>query len=89
MCDSNKCLLCAGEQQEVGAGGEGAAASADMVETARAWARPVHTELDALATLKKLLERCSPLTQYTFPYTLTLSVWNHSAMLSLLDYWVT
>ncbi|CAH0598282.1 unnamed protein product [Chrysodeixis includens] len=49
--------LAQGEQQEVGAGGEGAAASADMVETARAWARPVHTELDALATLKKLLER--------------------------------
>ncbi|PZC70744.1 hypothetical protein B5X24_HaOG214959 [Helicoverpa armigera] len=49
--------LAQGEQQEVGAGGEGAAASRDMVETARVWARPVHTELDALATLKKLLER--------------------------------
>ncbi|XP_049881182.1 maternal protein exuperantia [Pectinophora gossypiella] len=49
--------LAQGEQQEVGAGGEGAAASKDMVETARQWARPVHTELDALATLKKLLER--------------------------------
>ncbi|KAJ2938733.1 hypothetical protein O0L34_g3344 [Tuta absoluta] len=51
--------LAQGEQQEVGAGGEGApgAASADMVETARQWARPVHTELDALAQLKTLLER--------------------------------
>ncbi|CAH2098277.1 unnamed protein product [Euphydryas editha] len=52
--------LAQGEQQEVGGGGEGgagAAASADMVETARVWARPVHTELEALANLKKLLER--------------------------------
>lgn len=49
--------LAQGEQQEVGAGGEGASASKDMVETARAWARPVQTELEALATLKKLLER--------------------------------
>ncbi|XP_075986270.1 maternal protein exuperantia [Anticarsia gemmatalis] len=49
--------LAQGEQQEVGAGGEGVSASKDMVETARAWARPVHTELEALATLKKLLER--------------------------------
>nr|WRY74154.1 maternal protein exuperantia [Athetis dissimilis] len=49
--------LAQGEQQEVGAGGEGASASKDMVETARAWARPVHTELEALASLKKLLER--------------------------------
>ncbi|CAB3220900.1 unnamed protein product [Arctia plantaginis] len=49
--------LAQGEQQEVGAGGEGASASKDMVETARAWARPVHTELEALATLKNLLER--------------------------------
>lgn len=48
--------LAQGEQQEVGAGGEGTA-SADMVATARAWARPVHTELEALANLKKLLER--------------------------------
>ncbi|CAG9122205.1 unnamed protein product [Plutella xylostella] len=49
--------LAQGEQQEVGAGGEGAPPSAHMVETARAWARPVSTELDALATLKTLLER--------------------------------
>lgn len=49
--------LLTGEQQEVGAGGEGATASKDMVETARVWARPVHTELEALANLKKLLER--------------------------------
>ncbi|CAG4934799.1 unnamed protein product [Parnassius apollo] len=49
--------LAQGEQQEVGAGGEGTAASKDMVETARLWARPVHTELEALANLKKLLER--------------------------------
>ncbi|CAH2058160.1 unnamed protein product, partial [Iphiclides podalirius] len=49
--------LAQGEQQEVGAGGEGASASKDMVETARVWARPVHTELEALAKLKKLLER--------------------------------
>ncbi|KAL0810894.1 hypothetical protein ABMA28_010197 [Loxostege sticticalis] len=52
--------LAQGEQQEVGAGGEGGgtgAASADMVETARAWARPVATELEALAALKQLLER--------------------------------
>ncbi|XP_013147808.1 PREDICTED: maternal protein exuperantia [Papilio polytes] len=49
--------LAQGEQQEVGAGGEGASASKDMVETARAWARPVHTELDALVNLKNLLER--------------------------------
>lgn len=49
--------LAQGEQQEVGAGGEGASATKDMVETARTWARPVHTELEALATLKKLLER--------------------------------
>lgn len=49
--------LSLGEQQEVGAGGEGAAASKDMVETARAWARPVATELAALASLKQLLER--------------------------------
>ncbi|KAL4716792.1 hypothetical protein ACJJTC_001948 [Scirpophaga incertulas] len=49
--------LAQGEQQEVGGGGEGAGASADMVETARLWARPVQTELEALATLKKLLER--------------------------------
>ncbi|OWR52194.1 exuperantia, partial [Danaus plexippus plexippus] len=47
--------LAQGEQQEVGAGGEGT--SKDMVETARQWARPVHTELEALANLKKLLER--------------------------------
>lgn len=40
----------------MGAGGE-AACSRDLVETARAWARPVHTELDALASLKRLLER--------------------------------
>ncbi|KAI8423679.1 hypothetical protein MSG28_012716 [Choristoneura fumiferana] len=33
--------LFGGEQQEVGAGGEGAAASKDMVETARSWARPL------------------------------------------------
>ncbi|KAI8423680.1 hypothetical protein MSG28_012716 [Choristoneura fumiferana] len=33
--------LAEGEQQEVGAGGEGAAASKDMVETARSWARPL------------------------------------------------
>ncbi|CAG4980873.1 unnamed protein product [Colias eurytheme] len=45
------------EQQEVGGGGEGSAASKDMVETARAWARPIHTELEALDNLKKLLER--------------------------------
>ncbi|XP_022117789.1 maternal protein exuperantia isoform X1 [Pieris rapae] len=45
------------EQQEVGGGGEGISASEDMVETARAWARPVHTELEALDKLKKLLER--------------------------------
>ncbi|CAK1547739.1 unnamed protein product [Leptosia nina] len=45
------------EQQEVGGGGEGVNASEDMVETARAWARPVHTELEALDKLKKLLER--------------------------------
>ncbi|XP_063834182.1 maternal protein exuperantia [Ostrinia nubilalis] len=51
--------LAQGEQQEVGAGGEGggAGASADMVETARVWARPVATELEALAALKQLLER--------------------------------
>ncbi|XP_061705504.1 uncharacterized protein LOC133516532 [Cydia pomonella] len=47
--------LAQGEQQEVGAGGEGTLR--DMVETARAWARPVHTELAALASLKLLLER--------------------------------
>lgn len=41
----------------MGAGGEGAAATKDMVEWARAWARPVTTELEALARLKKLLER--------------------------------
>ncbi|CAH2986951.1 unnamed protein product [Chilo suppressalis] len=49
--------LAQGEQQEVGGGGEGAGASVDMVETARNWARPVHTELSALADLKRLLER--------------------------------
>ncbi|XP_046972587.1 maternal protein exuperantia [Vanessa cardui] len=49
--------LAQGEQQEVGAGGEGTTASKDMVETARVWARPVHTELEALANFKKLLER--------------------------------
>ncbi|KAM3962216.1 maternal protein exuperantia [Aphomia sociella] len=53
--------LAQGEQQEVGAGGEGAAAAAgasrDMLDTARLWARPVHTELEALAGLKRLLER--------------------------------
>ncbi|KAG6464613.1 maternal protein exuperantia-1 [Manduca sexta] len=49
--------LAQGEQQEVGAGGEGLSASKDMVETARVWARPVHTELEALANLKKILER--------------------------------
>ncbi|XP_045762313.1 maternal protein exuperantia isoform X1 [Maniola jurtina] len=49
--------LAQGEQQEVGAGGEGTTASKDMVETARLWARPVQTELEALASLKKLLER--------------------------------
>ncbi|KAI5644610.1 maternal protein exuperantia [Phthorimaea operculella] len=53
--------LAQGEQQEVGAGGEGGgaggAASPDMVETARQWARPVHTELGALTQLKTLLER--------------------------------
>lgn len=47
--------LAQGEQQEVGAGGEGTLR--DMVETARAWARPVGTELAALARLKQLLER--------------------------------
>ncbi|XP_063547033.1 maternal protein exuperantia [Cydia strobilella] len=47
--------LAQGEQQEVGAGGEGTLR--DMVETARTWARPVHTELAALASLKLLLER--------------------------------
>ncbi|XP_013190997.1 maternal protein exuperantia [Amyelois transitella] len=45
--------LAQGEQQEVGAGGEGG----DMLETARTWARPVATELEALASLKTLLER--------------------------------
>lgn len=49
--------LAQGEQQEVGAGGEGSAASSDMIDTARSWARPLHTELEALADLKKLLER--------------------------------
>ncbi|XP_072946276.1 maternal protein exuperantia-1 [Epargyreus clarus] len=49
--------LAQGEQQEVGAGGEGAGASKDMVETARRWARPVRTELDVLASLKTILER--------------------------------
>lgn len=53
----NIVCVVSGEQQEVGAGGEGASASKDMVETARVWARPVQTELEALATLKKLLER--------------------------------
>ncbi|XP_050680543.1 maternal protein exuperantia [Leptidea sinapis] len=45
------------EQQEVGGAGEGSTASKDMVETACAWARPVHTELEVLDNLKKLLER--------------------------------
>lgn len=49
--------LAQGEQQEVGAGGEGLSASKDMVETARVWARPVETELEALANLKQILER--------------------------------
>ncbi|XP_026315998.1 maternal protein exuperantia [Hyposmocoma kahamanoa] len=51
--------LAQGEQQEVGAGGEGGsgAAHAHVVETARLWARPVATELEELASLKKLLER--------------------------------
>ncbi|XP_041971883.1 maternal protein exuperantia-1 [Aricia agestis] len=49
--------LAQGEQQEVGAGGEGAPASIHMVETARVWAHPVETELAALDEFKKLLER--------------------------------
>lgn len=49
--------LAQGEQQEVSASGESLSASKDMVETARVWARPVHTELEALANLKKILER--------------------------------
>ncbi|GBP41395.1 Maternal protein exuperantia [Eumeta japonica] len=49
--------LAQGDQQEVGAGGEGAAATGGMADTARQWARPVHTELEALATLKTILER--------------------------------
>ncbi|XP_053620374.1 maternal protein exuperantia isoform X2 [Plodia interpunctella] len=45
--------LAQGEQQEVGAGGEGG----DMLDTARLWARPVAAELRALHDLKTLLER--------------------------------
>lgn len=58
----------AGEQQEVGGGGEGAGAAHDAVEAARAWARPVRTELDALDNLKKLLERLH-ITFYSFTYS--------------------
>ncbi|KAI8423676.1 hypothetical protein MSG28_012716 [Choristoneura fumiferana] len=43
--------LFGGEQQEVGAGGEGAAASKDMVETARSWARPTYTPASVRAAV--------------------------------------